>query len=51
MKPWIIDDPEYTGYQNNGLVSFDLAGLKQDGARTVQRATKEKKKETGEERA
>ena len=35
-------DPDYTGHQNNGLASFKLTGLRQDGAKTLQRATKRK---------
>lgn len=38
-------DHDYTGHQNNGLASSDPVGHRQDGAKTLQRATKRERKE------
>ena len=56
MKLWIIADHNYLGHQNSGLASFDPVGLRQEGAKTLQRAMEKKERErdrrrkTGEER-
>lgn len=49
MKLWIIADHNYPGHQNSGLVSFDPVGLRQEGAKTLQRAM-EKKRERKREK-
>lgn len=45
MKLWIIADHNYPGHQNSGLISFDPVGLRQEGAKTLQRAMEKRERE------